>query len=215
MEDNNLVRVNKYSKKIKELPIFKRINIDYPLLCRDKVAEKLAVVVCNLPVNVFLQIDSAYRTPKTQKILWKLRNKIMLGLVHNPNNGQSPHCTGVAVDVSLLDVNGKEINLSEPFIKYYEEPQIISNRITSKAQELRIILNKAMLSAGFAPNAREYWHFSYGDKGWGEYTKRAIIYPEIVIDSNQYYSFYLRIYYRVLKRLWKFTNKILKLQTNY
>ena len=70
-----LVRVTQYSSKIRELPIFKRISVDYPLLCRDAVARNLALVSVSLPDNFSLQVDSAYRTRKTSEFIWKKRSK--------------------------------------------------------------------------------------------------------------------------------------------
>ena len=192
MANQTLVRVNKYSDKIKELPITKRISVDYPLLCRDDVVKKLASIANKLPGNLFLQVDSAYRTKATEKFLWNLRKDTLPWLAQNPQNGHSSHNTGGTVDVSLADEMGKEINLSEPFQKYYEEPQLISEKITPRAQELRILLNKVMVEEGFSPNPKEYWHFSSGK-----------IYEEIELPKNQYYPLYLRLFFRVLLRLKK------------
>jgi len=213
--NDGLVNVQKYSPKIKQLPILPRISVDYPLLCRDTVAKMLAKAANNLPSDISLQIDSAYRTRRTQQILWNVRKDVMHDLVYNPAQGVPPHCTGGAVDVSLLDDHNEEINLSEPFTKYYEEPQLISNKITSKAQELRLNLNKVMLDAGFAPHPREYWHFSYGDKMWAAYYKQEPVYDEIDLPKEQYYSMYLRISYKIKRRIFKFISKLLRTKTNY
>jgi|GEM_PF-2638713 len=210
-----LESVTKYSNKIRELPVVRRVTVKYPLLCRDDVAKKLASVGEMLPEGLYLQVDSAYRTRKTQEILWKIRNKIMGDLVHNPINGIPPHCTGGAVDISLVDQYGKEINLSKPFKKFYMEPQLISNKITAESQGLRLELNKLMLENGFAPYPTEYWHFSYGDSVWAEYYHAKEIYGEISLPKDQYYPFIIRLYYKILKRIWRLVIKYLKIDTNY
>lgn len=216
MDTNDaLANVQKYSPKIKQLPILQRISVDYPILCRDRVAKMLANAAGNLPKGLALQIDSAYRTRHTQQILWKVRKDVLHDLVYNPAQGVPPHCTGGAVDVSLVDDHNEEINLSEPFTKYYEEPQLISSKITPKAQELRLNLNKVMVEAGFAPHPREYWHFSYGDKMWAAYYKQNPIYDEIDLPKEQYYSLYLRTFYKIKRRVFKFINKLLHIKTNY
>lgn len=214
MFDENLVRINEYSKSIKELTILKRITVDYPLLCRRSVAKKLAQVADKLPPQYFLQVDSSYRTKETEKILFENRKNIIPRLVINPQTEKSSHNTGGAVDVALTDRNGKEINLSEPFNKYYIEPNLVSNKISTQAQNLRNLLNKTMLEVGFAPHPNEYWHFSYGDKRWADYTKNKILYDEIDLDSNLYFPVFRRFYYKFLRKLYRIKNKLLKVETN-
>ena len=98
-----LVRVNKYSKLIKELPPHKRIAVDYPLLVRDEVARKVAKVAEQLPKKYQLQIDSAYRDRDVQKMIYAKKPQI----TYNPDNGIPPHSTGGAVDVLLLNADGE------------------------------------------------------------------------------------------------------------
>ena len=215
MQKQALVRVNKYSRKIKELSILKRVSVDYPLLCQDEVARKLATIANKLPEDMFLQIDSAYRTRKTQKILWQVRKDAVPGLVHNPSDGESPHCTGGAIDISFIGSLNREINLSEPFPKFYNEPQFVSEKITPKAQKLRNLMNKIMCEEGFAPNPREYWHFSYGDKMWAEHTKSVPLYSETDLAKDMYYPILQRLFYKVLRKMWKAFNKVFSVQTNY
>ena len=195
--------------------MLKRISVDYPLICQDDVAKRLANAAKALPPHFLLQIDSAYRTRKTQATLWESRKNISTGLVHNPGVGESPHCTGGAVDVSLLSRSGHEINLSEPFLKYYEEPGFDSQKISKDALELRKLLNKVMLEQGFAPNPKEYWHFSYGDLAWANYTGNKQLFYECDLTNNMYYPICKRVLYRLLKRCWRLLIKIFGLHTNY
>ena len=136
-------------------------------------------------------------------------------LVYNPGKGIPPHSTGGAIDVSLLDKDGKEINLSEPFKKFYAEPQLVSDKISRKAQELRHLLNKAMLNEGFAPNPKEYWHFSYGDEMWANYYSNQVYFREIQVPSSYYFPIPKRIYLKILRRMWKLLNSIMRIQQNY
>ena len=217
-----LVRVNKYAQ-IPELPVLARIEVDHHVIVRDTVARKLSKVSNALPQGINLRVDSGYRSRRTHEIIWGFRLKQNLGnehktkqLVFNPRSGIPPHTTGGAIDVSLVDNSGKEINLSEPFTKYYQEPKLRSKRITKKAQELRLLLNEVMIKNGFAPNPREYWHFSYGDAHWGAYYKKKAIYSEIkIISKRLIYPLHLRILYRAKRRAWQFVRKLIKLETNY
>jgi len=191
--DEKLVRI-KTANKIRILPFYKRIGFQYPVYVKESVAKKLLVAANKLPDGYYLQIDSGYRTIKSQKQIWLERYmqfekqnptftnneiiKMTNDLVFNPKYGTPPHTTGGAVDVSLLDRNKKEINLSEPFANFYDEPQLKSNKISKKSQQLRLALNKIMLENGFAPHPNEYWHFSYGDKIWAEYYNKKVKYKQ-------------------------------------
>lgn len=220
--NEDLVRVNKLSRKIKELPFYKRIETNMPILVRPKVAIMLKKASLLLSNEMFLQVDGGYRSPRVQEILWNNRVKELgitkaTSLVSNPHNSKSipGHTTGGAVDVSLLDKNLKEINLSAPFTKYYDEQELYSKKITKEAQKLRLLLYKVMLSVGFAPCDNEYWHFSYGDERWARYYNKKPIYTQIKNPENYYYPFIIRYWYKLIRRLFKLANRLFKLKTNY
>lgn len=112
--NEDLVRVNKLSKKIKELPFYKRIETNIPILVRQNVASMLTKAVDLLPKDISLQIDGGYRSPRVQEILWNNRVRELgiikaTNLVSNPHNSKSipGHTTGGAIDVSLLNSNLK------------------------------------------------------------------------------------------------------------
>ena len=220
MNEEILVRVNKYSNKIKELNVIKRIETNFPILVRQTVSKKLAKAAKKLPKGLSLQIDGGYRSPQVQKFLWDYRVK-QLGLkkakrlVGNPNIGIPGHTTGGAVDVSLLDKDSTEINLSAPFTKYYDEQQLFSEKITEEAQKLRLLLYKAMLSVGFAPHNEEYWHFSYGDGRWAKYYNKNVVYDQVENPKPYYYPVLLRFLYKLNRRIYKIRNRILKVKINY
>jgi len=215
-----LINPDYYSNKIKLLSILKRIEINIPILVRPKVAKMLANAANLLPEGVNLQIDGGYRSPKVQEYLWQNRIK-QLGekkakqLVGNPYIGTPGHTTGGAVDVSLLDLHNKEINLSAPFKKYYEEQELYSKKITKQAQELRLVLDDVMIKSGFAPCDNEYWHFSYGDIKWAKYYNKKRIYNQISNPKLYYYPLIQRYFYKTYRRIYKLLNKIFNLKTNY
>lgn len=220
--NEELVRANKYSKDLKELEIEKRIETNIPILVRESVAKMLSKASKKLPKNIYLQIDGGYRSPKVQEILWTNRVQ-QLGvqkakkLVSNPYEQKTPpgHTTGGAVDVSLLDKNLNEINLSAPFAKYYDEQELYSKKITKEAQQLRLLLYKVMLSVGFAPHNNEYWHFSYGDDRWAKYYNKKPIYTQIKNPEKYYYPFFQRYFYKLTRRVFKISNNLFNLKTNY
>jgi D-alanyl-D-alanine dipeptidase len=194
MKRENLVRANSFSKQLRELSPWRRIAVDYPLLVRKSVAKKLANASKLLPSGYYLQVDSGYRDRKIAYMIFNKRPDIAA----NPVGTVSSHATGGAVDVTLQDINGKEINLSHPFKKYFDEPKLFSKKISKTSQNLRLILNRAMLKAGFAPHNKEYWHFSYGDERWTKYYKRRVLYKEITLSRRILYPLHYRFYVRLI-----------------
>lgn len=218
--NEDLVRVNKLSKKIKELPFHKRIETNMPILVRPKVAIMLKKASVLLPNGISLQVDGGFRSRSTEEILWKNRIKTIgiiktKRIVGNPEKEFLSHTTGGAVDVSLLDKNLNEINLSAPFQKYYDEQKLYSKRITRESQKLRILLHNAMIQAGFAPHENEYWHFSYGDSRWARYYKVNLIYSEIREYHKYFYPFTIRFLLKLKRKILKTIDLALNKKSNY
>lgn len=103
--------------------------------------------------------------------------------VSDPDIMLPPHCCGAAVDVELFDVEksslvdfGSPVNLDE------EISYLHYHKITSEQKQNRISLLTAMLKAGLASTAFEWWHYSYGDEVWTWfYQKEACLYGLVEI----------------------------------
>ncbi len=219
-----LVSVKKYNQKLVELPIKKRIETQYPILIRDEVSKKLAKVSFKLPKNLKLQINGGYRSRKTQEKIWNYRLKQFKNykntrkLVFDPKEGIPPHSTGGAVDIGLFNIKtNREINLSNPFQKFYEEANPFSKKISRESHKQRMLIRKLMLNENFAPNPREYWHFSYGDKAWADFYKKKILYSEIYEEeiSNLKYNLLKRFVIKIHRKIFQLINKIFKLDLSY
>lgn len=78
-----------------------------------------------------------------------------------------PHSTGAAVDVTLVDEHGADLDMGSPIDlndpvsnPYYfidKHPAINNNRA---------LLCHVMEAQGFLRHPEEWWHFSYGDQLW-------------------------------------------------
>lgn len=82
-----------------------------------------------------------------------------------------PHSTGAALDLTLEDATGHEVDMGCPIDEMTErafpdfyvaaaEPQMRA------CHENRRLLKEVMGSAGFNRHANEWWHFSLGDQMW-------------------------------------------------
>jgi D-alanyl-D-alanine dipeptidase len=87
-----------------------------------------------------------------------------------------PHSTGGALDITLVETGGKELDMGT---KLNATPVECDNacftdaqKISADAKKNRGILIKALSGAGFINYPTEWWHWSYGDRYWAFVTKR-------------------------------------------
>jgi zinc D-Ala-D-Ala dipeptidase len=88
----------------------------------------------------------------------------------NPKRG-SIHSYGMAVDVTLLDALGQELNMGSGFDEMNEKshPALHSQLlqqglITAEHVALRELLAGAMAAGGFSGISNEWWHFDHGNR---------------------------------------------------
>ncbi len=93
------------------------------------------------------------------------------GLPSDDPRTPPPHSTGAAVDLTLVDASGHEVDMGCPIDETTERayPDHFSHAATPALRachENRQLLDAAMRSAGFIRHANEWWHFSCGDQMW-------------------------------------------------
>ena len=86
-----------------------------------------------------------------------------------------PHSTGAAVDVTLVDAEGRVVDMGSPFDEPTERsyPMHFAAAVDEagrRAHEHRELLGRVLREAGFRRHPREWWHFSYGDQAWAAET---------------------------------------------
>ncbi len=127
-------------------------------LLRHAVAERLVKVQQYLRAQGYgLKIWDAYRPLSVQKKMWaKVPNS---SYVANPKYG-SNHNRGAAVDVTLVDLQGRDVEMPTGFDDF--SPKAGSNypNISAAAQKHRAILQQAMRQFGFKSIRSEWWHFN-------------------------------------------------------
>ncbi len=130
-------------------------------LLRKAVAERLVKVHQYLKgKGLGLKIWDGYRPLFVQKKMWeKLPNS---KFVANPKYG-SNHNRGAAVDVTLVDLKGNELEMPTGFDDFSEKAHIKCENISEEAKKNRGILQKAMRRFGFKTINSEWWHFNDKD----------------------------------------------------
>ncbi len=81
------------------------------------------------------------------------------GFVSNPQTGSIPHCRGVAVDLTLIDMDGKELDMGTEFDNFTDLSKHGSTAISKEAQRNRYILFGIMMTAGWDFYRQEWWHY--------------------------------------------------------
>lgn len=82
-----------------------------------------------------------------------------------------PHTTGAAIDLTLEDASGQDVDMGSPIDETTERsyPNHFAGSTVPELQAVhqnRCLLNEVMSTAGFARHGNEWWHFSMGDQMW-------------------------------------------------
>ena len=110
-----------------------------------------------------LKVWDAYRPPTAHLRLWKLSGRS--GYVADPRWGWSKHCSGRAVDVTLVDQKtGEELSMPSKFDDFTEKAASAYTGPSEEIAERVKILRGAMLGAGFVGIDMEWWHFENSER---------------------------------------------------
>jgi zinc D-Ala-D-Ala dipeptidase len=134
---------------------------------RKIVAEKLAEANAYLKQKYGLRIKifDGYRPRSVQWKMWEVYP--VDGFVANPAKG-SKHNRGAAVDITIIDHNGNELEMGTPYDTFSEKAHFTSHDISRKARENRDLLRNVMVKFEFKGISTEWWHFDYLD--WRNYS---------------------------------------------
>ncbi|WP_460150390.1 D-alanyl-D-alanine dipeptidase [Pseudomonas sp. S3_A03] len=107
-----------------------------------------------------LRILDAYRPPYAQYLLWAALPNAEY--VRDPALG-SHHSRGVAVDLTLIDANGKALDMGTGFDDMREKSHQFYVDLPPQVQQNRLILLGIMLASGFTYIDSEWWHYELPD----------------------------------------------------
>lgn len=127
-------------------------------LLRKPVAMKLIRVQHRLRKKGFgLKVWDAYRPLSVQKRMWE---KVSVpGLVANPSTG-SNHNRGAAVDVTLVDLLGNEVEMPTGYDDFSKKARSNYPFLPEHVLKNRKLLHDEMKAEGFVPIKSEWWHFN-------------------------------------------------------
>ncbi len=153
-------------------------------LLRKSTAEKLAAVQAEVYEDGYrLKVWDAYRPLGVQEKLWEVVSDPVY--VANPAIG-SNHNRGAAVDVTLVDEDGNELEMPTGFDDFSEQASRNYPNIPEEAEKNMNYLTGVMIRNGFTPIQSEWWH--YNDENIQDYELLDVSFEEFV---EQYFSRYL------------------------
>lgn len=146
---------------------------DCAWLHRDAAAaleKAVAWLAARRPGSKLLVLD-ALRPQRVQEQLWAaLQGTDLLGYLAEPTRG-SIHSFGMAVDITIVDEQGRELDMGTGFDDLtelshpaLEQAMLAKGAITAEQIANRELLRGAMFQAGFVGINSEWWHFDCGDR---------------------------------------------------
>lgn len=141
----------------------------YPVavcVLRKEAAQKLAAANAEFMKDGYrIKVWDAYRPPYVQKIFWNLVPDERY--VANPNKGGSRHNRGGAVDITLVDKDGKELEMPTGFDDFSEKASPTNPNMSPQARKNVDYLTSIMTKNGFLSYEHEWWHFD--DNNWRDF----------------------------------------------
>ncbi|MEV5509584.1 M15 family metallopeptidase [Streptomyces orinoci] len=158
---------------------------------REGVLERLLKAQTLLPQGLRLLFVEGYRPPSLQCAYfeeyagqlqavhpgWSAEqiNSAASRYVSPP--GIAPHSAGAAVDLTLADTEGRELDLGTRMNADPEESEgacyTHAVNISAEALANRKLLGSVLTAAGLVNYPTEWWHWSFGDRYWALITREA------------------------------------------
>ncbi|MFT5703800.1 MAG: D-alanyl-D-alanine dipeptidase [Rickettsiales bacterium] len=103
------------------------------------------------------KIFDTFRPIKVQEILFE--HYPDGDYVSDPKTGLVTHCRGIAIDLTLIDKNGAELEMGTGFDEFGIKANHGAEDLSILARKNRYLLMGIMLSAGFDIYRTEWWHY--------------------------------------------------------
>ena len=151
---------------------------------RSSLADRLGVAQAALPLGIRLHVVEGHRTAASQQAivasysaeLCAAHPGISADDLHRLSSRfvapleVAPHVAGAAVDLTLIDACGQELDLGTPIDATPEQSggrcYFAAEDISRDARANRNLLARVLTDAGLVNYPTEWWHWSYGDRYW-------------------------------------------------
>lgn len=109
-----------------------------------------------------LKIWDAYRPHRAQHKLWEIMPDSRY--VTNPHKGFSSHSRGCAVDLTLVDAAGQELDMPSSFDEFTPRADRDYSDVSPVQAVNSRYLEEVMVRHGFVSISYEWWHFYDADR---------------------------------------------------
>lgn len=134
-------------------PIYKAAHC---LLLEPAEAALRRAVELASQIGARLRIFDAYRPPQAQQVLWDfLPDPTYVADLTRGSN----HSRGTALDLTLLDAHGEELDMGTGFDAMRIESEHFHPGLPVEVQRNRMLLLGVMHGAGFTHIKSEWWHY--------------------------------------------------------
>lgn len=110
-----------------------------------------------------IKVFDCFRPRPYQQRLWDIMPNP--SYVTPPEKG-SMHSRGLAVDLTILDKNGEELDMGTPYDFFGKEAHQDYKGHSSEVNKNRTLLKSTMEENGFGSIRTEWWHYSYKTKSY-------------------------------------------------
>ncbi|WP_372728714.1 M15 family metallopeptidase [Nocardioides sp.] len=153
-------------------------------LVRPGLRDRLLEAAAELPTGVLLHVVEGHRPVADQQRiiaaysaqLRAARPGIGPDELHHLTSryvaplAVAPHVAGAAVDLTLVDTDGTQLDLGCPLDATPEQSRgrcyFAAADISREARVHRTLLARALAGAGLVNYPTEWWHWSFGDRYW-------------------------------------------------
>lgn len=151
--ENNVCKQKMYSQKMR------------CFLQKDAYEKFLKAIKLAKNLGYKFKIWDAFRPLQVQQFMYDKfpEDENGVAFISNPKTGSIPHCRGVAIDLTLCDLKGNEIEMGTDFDNFSPLAFHACTKISKQAQKNRLILLGIMTLAGFDFYTAEWWHYQLFD----------------------------------------------------
>ena len=110
-----------------------------------------------------LKMFDCYRPRPYQQRLW---DKVPDPDYVTPPTKGSMHSRGAAVDLTIVDMQGRELEMGTPYDFFGKEAHTDYKGLSARVQANRDLLRTTLEAVGFKGIRTEWWHFSYQKRSY-------------------------------------------------
>lgn len=152
-DDFEIYMILAYADNFSGKPFYER---DLCLLQKDTLDKLMAAQEKFKKDGYRIKIYDAYRPQHVQEQMFKIVNNRVY--IADPKKA-SDHVRGAAVDITLVDGQGNELEMPSPMHTFGPAANVNSRTMTKKARENMKYMQRIMLDSGFLMYSGEWWHF--------------------------------------------------------